>query len=565
MKINFKLKTAKTCSIEFKYDPQLVRIVKSVPSRKWNSNNRCWDIPLASVSDARKLFESENHEVILAPDLRIAVEKVTEKQKAILKQVEISDLEYSVRAMQFKNTPLEHQYEAMERALKSNSLLLADDMGLGKTFVSINVACIRKTKDKIKKTLIICGINSVKYNWQEEIKMHSTEQGTVFEGKNMSERLEQVQAWVSNEDENFFGIINIESLQKEEILKALETGVKKNIISMIIIDEVHKCKNPTSIRGKAIHKLNSTYKLALTGTPIMNRAEELYNILKWLGAEVRTFGQFKTFYCNFGGFMNNEVVGYKNLDVLRNTLNKCMLRRRKEDVLTLPDKLYKTEYLQMSKKSMKLYMEVRQELIRKIDEIVLDSNPLSKLLRLRQITSGLLSDDSVKLDRLLEILEEAKETNKKVIIFSQWKAVIDAVNTHLSNNDIKPLTIDGTVDSKERQAIVNNFQNVKGFKVITGTIGAMGTGLTLNTAEIVVFLDKAWTPADNRQAEDRAYRIGTKHNVNIISLVCKNTIDEYIENMLTEKQDLFNEIVEGKSTRKQSKEQLIRILLGADK
>lgn len=564
MNIKFKLKTSKTCSIEFPYNPELVTMVKTVPSRRWNPNNRCWDIQLSDVLGAKRIFESAGHLVTMAPDLRIAVEDVTEKQKAILKQVEVSNLEYDVRSVQFKNTPLEHQYEAIERALKSNSLLLADDMGLGKTFVSINTACIRKTKDNVQKTLIVCGINSVKYNWQEEIKLHSHEQGTVFEGKNMAERLEQVQAWINGEDTNYFGILNVESLQKEEIIKCLEVGVKKGIIGFVIIDEVHKCKNPTSIRGKAIHKLNSNYKLALTGTPIMNRAEELYNILKWLGAEVKTFTQFKSFYCNFGGFMNNEVIGYKNLDVLRNTLSKCMLRRRKEDVLNLPDKLYKTEYLQMSKKSMKLYMEVRQDLIRKIDEIVLDNNPLSKLLRLRQITSGLLSDDSVKLDRLVEILEEAKENDKKVIVFSQWKAVIDAVNSYLEGRDIKPLSIDGKVEAKDRQAIVNTFQNCRGFKVITGTIGAMGTGLTLNTAEIVVFLDKAWTPADNKQAEDRAYRIGTKHNVNIISLVCKNTIDEYIENMLIEKQDLFNEVVEGKITRPQSKERLLRLLLGVD-
>lgn len=564
MNIKFKLKTSKTCSIEFQYNPELVSMVKTVPSRRWNPNNRCWDIQISDVLGAKRLFEDAGHSVTMAPDLRIAVKEVTEKQKSILKQVEVSNLEYDVRSIKFKNTPLEHQYEAIERALKSNSLLLADDMGLGKTFVSINTACIRKDKDKVQKTLIVCGINSVKYNWQEEIKMHSNENGTVFEGKNMAERLEQVQAWIDGDDTNYFGIINVESLQKEEIIKCLEAGIKKGVIGFVIIDEVHKCKNPTSIRGKAIHKLNSTYKLALTGTPIMNRAEELYNILKWLGAEVKTFTQFKSFYCCFGGFMNNEVVGYKNLDILRNTLSKCMLRRRKEDVLNLPDKLYKTEYLQMSKKSMKLYMEVRQDLIRKIDEIVLDNNPLSKLLRLRQITSGLLSDDSVKLDRLVEILEEAKENGKKVIVFSQWKAVIDAVNSYLEERNIIPLSIDGTVDAKDRQAIVNTYQNSKGFKVITGTIGAMGTGLTLNTAEMVVFLDKAWTPADNKQAEDRAYRIGTKHNVNIISLVCKNTIDEYIENMLVEKQDLFNEVVEGKITRPQSKERLLRLLLGVD-
>lgn len=562
MKVQIKLRSAKTCTIGFNYSAHLVALTKSLPGRVWDRNNSVWTIPIGVLEQAVNLYKSKGVEVLVSQDVKIALNELQEQNKAMLQKVQVKALDYDVRSLAYKTTPFTHQFEGIERALQSDNLLLADDMGLGKTLMSITTACIRKDKYGVKKTLIVCGINSVKYNWQQEISIHSYEQGTVFAGKNISERLEMLEAWVNNEDTNYFGIINIESLQKTEILDILTKACKKKIIGMVIIDEIHKCKNPTSIRGKAIHKLNADYKLGLTGTPIMNRVEELYNILKWLGAVNMNFTQFKNYYCNFGGYMNREIIGYKNLEQLRSTLSTCMLRRRKEEVLDLPDKLYKTEYLELDKKSMKLYMGIRQELVKKISEIVLDSNPLSKLLRLRQVTGGLLDENTVKFDRVLEILEEAKANKRKVIIFSQWKAQIDALCSYLEANSIHPFVIDGTVKAEDRQAIVNKYQNIKDFAVIAGTIGAMGTGLTLNTAETVIFLDKAWTPADNKQAEDRAHRIGTKHTVNIVSLVCKDTIDEYIENMLVEKQDLFNNIVEGRDTSKESKEKLIKQLLG---
>ena len=562
MKIAIKLRSAKTCTIGFNYDTRLVAITKSIPGRAWDNNNSVWTIPLEHLPEAVKTYRENGVEVLISKDVKLAVENLKANQKELLKKITPTKLSFDLSTLTYKTTPFTHQFEGIQRALESNNLLLADDMGLGKTLMSITTACIRKERYNVHKTLILCGINSVKYNWQEEIKLHSFEKGTVFDGKNASERLELLENWLNDIDTNYFGIINIESLQKQEILDLLVKACKKNIIGMIVIDEIHKCKNPTSIRGKAIQKLNTKYKLGLTGTPLMNRVEELYNILKWLGAITMNFTQFKNYYCNFGGYMNREIVGYKNLDQLREVLNRCMLRRRKEDVLDLPDKIYKTEYLALDKKSMKLYMDIRQEIVKKIDEILLDSNPLSKLLRLRQLTGGLLDENTVKFDRALEILEEAKANNKKVIIFSQWKAVIDSLNDYLESYSIKPLVIDGTVKAEDRQAIVNTFQRAEGFKVITGTIGAMGTGLTLNTASTVLFLDKDFSPANNKQAEDRAHRIGSKHNVNIITLVCKDTIDEYIENMLIEKQDLFNNIVEGRDTSKESKERLIKQLLG---
>ena len=563
MVIQLEYKSAKSCNVKFNYNMQLVDLTKTIPDRKWDSNNKCWVIPMKSVKIAKEIFNNSGHDVLIDDKIHVAVKDIETKESILKDKLVKKKLDFDVCKLEYKNKPFPHQLTGIERMLQSDNMILGDDMGLGKTYISINASVIRKQLGLVNKVLVLCGINSVKYNWQEEISVHSNEKGTVFDGKNIKHRLELLENWINNVDTNFFGIINVESLQKTEIVAVLQKAIKQNVISMIIIDEAHKIKNPTSIRGKALQKLNPKYKVALTGTPIMNRPDEAYNILKWIGAETGTYTNFKNFYCTFGGFCNREIVGYKNLKHLNDTLNMCMLRRKKEDVLDLPEKVYKTEYVELSAKGMKFYMDVRQELVKKIDELVLDSNPLSKLLRLRQITGGLLGEDTSKLDRLLEIVEDHKLNKRKMIIFTQWKAEADVITRAIKDKVYKRvLQIDGSVSAEQRQHVVNVFQNSDEFEIVVGTIGACGTGLTLNKAETVVFMDKAWTPADNRQAEDRAYRIGTKHTVNIVSLVVKNTIDEYIENILNEKQDLFNMVVEGVDTSKQTRANLIKQLLG---
>ena len=259
MKVQIKLRSAKTCTIGFNYSAHLVALTKSLQGRAWDRNNGVWTIPIGVLEQAINLYKSKGVEVLVSQDVKIALNELQKQNKAMLQKVQAKALDFDVRSLAYKTKPFTHQFEGIERALQSDNLLLADDMGLGKTLMSITTACIRKSKYGVKKTLIVCGINSVKYNWQQEISIHSYEQGTVFAGKNISERLEMLEAWVNNEDTNYFGIINIESLQKTEILDILTKACKKKIIGMVIIDEIHKCKNPTSIRGKAIHNLNADY------------------------------------------------------------------------------------------------------------------------------------------------------------------------------------------------------------------------------------------------------------------------------------------------------------------
>ena len=498
-----------------------------------------------------------------------------------------------VSELHFKTKPFKHQVEGVLHGLRTDKFLLADEQGLGKTKQAIDIAVNRKLKEGFKHCLIVCGVNSLKWNWVNEIKRHSNEsvhilgtrvnaKGKVREGS-LKERLEDLQ----NGRDEFFLITNIESLRKPQqkkrvngrmqdielsetqkiqlaIINEIEKMTKDGTIGMVIFDEIHKAKNAQSQQGKAIHHLKSPYKIALTGTPLMNNPIDLYNILKWLDVERSSFYGFRNRYCIMGGYGGYEIVGYKNLKELQMKLDSVMLRRKKEDVLDLPPKIRQTEYVEMTAKQRQIYNEVLRGVRENLADIKLSPNPLAQLVRLRQATShtGIISDtvqESAKFDRMKEIIEELVESNQKAIVFSNWTEVTDRALKELQ--DYNPAYITG--DVKDRQAQVEKFQNDDSCKVIIGTISAMGTGLTLTAASTVIFLDKPWNPANTVQAEDRAHRIGTTGTVNVITLVCKDTIDERIEEIIYEKSELSEGLVEGNDDvlRKFDAGQLVDMLL----
>ena len=272
-------------------------------------------------------------------------------------------------------------------------------------------------------------------------------------------------------------------------------------------------------------------------------------------------GLGKTKESTMGGFGGYKVIGYKNLDSLNAELNTVMLRRKKEEVLDLPPKLYSTEYVELTTAQKKQYRDIKNGIVADMENILASVNPLNCTLRLRQLTSGNpnLTDDSPKLDRIKEMLEEEIIPNgHKAIIFSQWSTIAKDLGIELSEYD--PIVITGEVPPEQRQRLVDNFQTNPHCKVAIGTIGAMGTGLTLNKASYVFFMDKAWNSGDNAQAEDRAHRIGTVGAVNVISMVAKGTIDEAVEDYLLENKDLIDRVVDGKGSKQDIKTILNKLL-----
>ena len=449
---------------------------------------------------------------------------------------------------EYKTTPFQHQLEAMEFSLEHDSFLLCDEQGLGKTKQAIDIAISRK--GGFNHCLIVCCVSGLKWNWAKEVDVHSHEKSHIIgsrinkKGNLVIDGLgKRVDDLLQPHDE-FFLITNIETLRDKNFSKTVKQLCISGEIGMVVVDEVHKCKNDSSQQGAALHDLQSYYKLALTGTPLLNTPIDLYNILKWLGFEHHTKTAFTEHYCvtdAWGG-----ITGYKNLPELQAIVNEVMLRRLKEDVLDLPPKLRIREYVDMNAGQAKIYKEVKTKMLEDVDLIRLSNNPLAEFIRLRQATGcpEILSSKetkSSKFERAVEIIAESIATDDKVIVFSNWtKVIYPFIDTIAKYN---PAVVTGEVENTSVE--IEKFMNDKTCKVICGTIAALGTGYTLTAGSVVIFLDSPWTRGDKDQAEDRAHRIGATKPVTVYTLVCHGTIDERIEDIVDSKGEVSDYIIDG--------------------
>lgn len=573
--------------LSFKYSEYFVNAIKKLPWRRYFPDDNSWtihknELKLLAKEIGKYNFMYESEALAMQFEARLRQQKINDTKNR-LKNIQLDE------PFQFKTKPLPHQIEAFNRGIRSNNLLIGDDMGLGKTMESLNIACYRKEKGQVQKCLIVCGVNATKYNWKEEIEKHTFEQCVVFDQSTSKAKVKAINKW--KENDVFFGIINIESLRPKKVSqKSINAFISGNIllemlpcseiveslsfVDMVIADEIHRMKNATSKQGLALQQLSVPYRIGLSGTPLTNHVEDLWNIMLWLGKVKYNYWYFRSEYCVMGGYKEREVVGYKNLEQLSADINSIMLRRRKEEVLNLPDKVYINEYVELKPETMKLYEEVKLGIVEKLQrdgdvKIITLKNALTSMLRLRQITEGIEAiegnvnymKDNPKLERIKQLLEDEIIPNgKKAIIFTCWKTTAEMYQDALS--EYSPAFITGSVPSEKRQEEVNRFQNDESCKVAIGTIGAMGTGYTMTAGEYVFFVDKYWNETDNQQAEDRAYRIGVKGNVTIISMIAKNTIDEIIEKLLKEKATLFNMIVDGSSSTGKETKDIVAELLG---
>lgn len=552
-KLSNNILVKKSAFVSFDYNPDIVSFIKQMGTRVYNPDNHTWEMPINNIIGLCNKFENEEIQI-----------------SGIYEDLHKQEFEIDIpKDFKFKTKPFAHQIDGVRFGLNKKKFLLCDDQGLGKTKQIIDfVGCLEKT-DTINKVLIVCGVNSLKYNWQYEIGVHSDEKGWVLgtrfrktTGKAYEGSTKDKLDDLGNLPDCRYIITNIESLRAGAkkisktkyhfpIAEKLQELCKNGTISVIAFDECHKSKDPTSLQSRAMLLLSASYMSAMSGTPLMNNPLDLYFPIHWLGYEQHSLYQFKQHYCTFGGWGGSQVVGYKNLEEIRALMEEIMIRRLKSEVLDLPEKIRKIEYVDMTPKQNQIYKEVYNGVMSDLQKIKFSNNPLSMMIRLRQATgwTGIISDkvqESAKMDRMIELVQEIVASGQKAIIFSNWESMTEVAKEKLKSYN--PAYITGATKADERMKEVDRFQTDDKCRVIIGTIGAMGTGLTLTAAQNVIFLDSPWNMALKAQAEDRAHRIGTKGTVNIITLVCKNTIDERIEELVEKKGQIADALVDGKAS-----------------
>lgn len=454
-----------------------------------------------------------------------------------------------------------HQVTGVRKMAKMPSALLADDMGLGKSLQALTVFCIDVKMGKAQTAIVVCPV-TLRDNWAEEINKftrlpyllfgqepHPTKRGHI-KTLTPAKREQQLVEFTRQNGPRIL-ICNY-----EQLASAMHTATLLRFkFDTAIYDEAHMMKNPKAKRTQAALSIRSSRSFMLTGTPMLNRVDELWAILHRINPQ--KFPKYWTFvnrYCVFGGYENRQIIGIKNEAELRGILGGVMIRRLKNDVLDRKKPTYIQHKVGLTEEQRKLYDQVTEDLfLQDGNGNTLDvENELTKFLRLKQICNSpycvdpSLPDSSFKLDRVTEVIEEAAKVDEKFVLFTQFRGTLEAQVNRLGKAKLGPIfQLHGDVPKSERQGTVAEWGNTQGFSVIACMTQVAGVGLNMVKASQCGFIDKLFVPGLNKQAVDRLDRIGQPNPVLVHEFITKGTVESRVELILKSKMLLSEDIIEG--------------------
>ncbi len=411
--------------------------------------------------------------------------------------------------------------------------ILADDMGLGKTIQSITyilseLPAIREQKRPI---LIVCP-SSITFNWLTELTKFAPEIKAIVIGGNKNKRMKQQTNLLKMDV-----IITSYPIVRQDI-----RIFEKNVYHTVFFDEAQAFKNPVTQTARSVKRIDADHKFALTGTPVENTIEELWAIFHVIFPDL------------FLGLKEYSTLSRKTI---ARRSRPFLLRRLKTTVLKeLPKKTETLETIELFSEQKKLYTaylaKLRHDTVKHLDKETFRKNKiriLAGLTRLRQICChpSLFIDGytgtSAKFEQLLAIVEEIKQSGRRVLIFSQFTKMLDLIGRELTNREHAYFYLDGQTPAEDRLKTCNHFNDgVRDIFLISMKAG--GQGLNLTGADTVIFYDSWWNPAVEEQAADRAYRFGQTRDVQVIKLVSKGTIEEKMHALQDKKRNLIGEIID---------------------
>jgi SNF2 family DNA or RNA helicase len=548
-----KLSGLSSLCVTFDYSEYIVDALKTLPTYHFHKKDKIWEVPscylgrlldnLTFLDDIQlKLLDTpENGEISF--NRKYDLEPLSETEK-----------------ISFKATPFKHQLEAVDFLLKQEKSLLLDGCGVGKSLEMILYAETLKKRGIIDHCLVITGIAGLRGNWEKEIAKFSTESFVTI-GKyvtrngttryrSMQKRAEQLK----NKIDEFFVLLNVESLRDNKIIEAIKAS--ENKFGLIAFDEAHKIGAPNTDQYNNLMKLNADFKIAATGTLAVNSPISCFSSLRFTENDSATLTNFKSQYCNFGGFKNNQVIGYKNLEVLREEIANCSIRRTLYDVREdIPKLTIDVEYLEMEEEQQKFYEAIKEGVKEEADKIDLKAgNLLALTTRLRQATAcpSVLTTqviDSVKVERAFEYIQEITSQGEKVVVFSVFKEPLHQLAAKLGEFRYSLNT--GDVDDATVMSNVTRFQEDPNEQVFLGSCSKMGVGYTLNSSMYLIFIDTPYTYALFEQCFQRVHRVSNTRPAFIKVLVCSETIDERVQQIIESKRELGAYLVDGVESNEQ--------------
>ena len=472
--------------------------------RSNNLINQYETFRLISLQDAKREFLSNSAPFYaLLDSLNVSSAPISSVYKdipsSLAEEIERQELDTSL----LNATLRQYQIFGAKYALHQENILLGDEMGLGKTIMAIASMASIAAKVSNAHFLVVCPA-SVLINWCREIEKHSALKAHLLHA---SKGKIDVDVWQQN---GGVAVTNYESL--DELYDNMDRDLH---IEMLVVDEAHYIKNPKAQRTKYLMKIRDKAKrtLLMTGTPLENKVDEMCNLIGILRQDdlIKDVQKY--------AFMNQS-------DEFKKVIAPVYLRRVREDVLKeLPEMEDKPQWCEMSPSDKVAYVEVVKE---------------GNFMTMRRV--GYLQDDishSSKAVRLLELCDMAKDEGRKIIVFSFYLDTISKVCDLLKDRDV--FRISGSTSIADRQAIVDEFTNSKAGSILVSQVLAGGTGLNIQTASVVIFCEPQIKPSLETQAISRVYRMGQVRNVLVYHLLCSDTIDEDMVELLEHKQNIFDE------------------------
>lgn len=437
--------------------------------------------------------------------------------------------------------------------------ILADDMGLGKTIQIISLLLDEKDRNKGSVSLVICPASLI-YNWENEINTFAPRLQVVSVAGTAKERQELLAA----EKPDVY-------ITSYDLLKRDIEWYQDQEFRFQIIDEAQYIKNAVTQNARAVKRIRSQTRFALTGTPVENRLGELWSIFDYLmPGYLFKYRRFKERY-----EVPVEKEGdHRGMEQLRMMIGPFVLRRLKQDVLReLPDKLEAVVYSRLEGEQKSLYTAHALQLKQQLEQTGADEyrsgkiRILAQLMRLRQLCCDpalCFADyqgESAKLSACLELIQRGVDGGHKILLFSQFTTMLERIRSRLAETGISCYVLTGETSKEKRLYMVHNFQSDE-VPVFLISLKAGGTGLNLTAADIVIHYDPWWNVAVQNQAADRAHRIGQDKQVTVFQMIAKDTIEENICLLQRRKKDLADQVIRGENVSfgELSKEELLRLL-----
>lgn len=522
--------------VEFNYHPLLVTLMKKIPSAHYRADGRFWE-----VSPYDKNYLELMSDWAVKRHICSSVEWRSDEEP--VESYEVPAMPKLTVPHNMTMEPYEYQKDGIAYALKKKRCIMGDEPGLGKTAQAIGTM----TASGAWPALVICP-SSLKVNWQREFRKFGGVTAVILDDSN---RGVWQQFWLlhnaNNEPLAKVFITNYESLKKffvKEIkhqarftLKSIVFDERIKLFRSVIIDESHKCKSSKTQQSKFVQGIaeGKEYILELTGTPVVNNNLDLIEQLNIM-ERMDDFGGYTKFlerYCSG----DNHASHLKELNYYLNKF--CFFRRQKKDVLKwLPEKT--RSYLVVDIDNRKEYDEAERDMIKYLRDFRnADEDKIQRAIRGEiMVKMGILKQISSKgkIKSAIDIIHNIIDGGEKLIVFCFLKQVVKGLKEEFP----KAVTVTGDDDSMAKQRSVDAFQQDEGTKLIILNYRSGGTGLTLTAASNVLFIEFPWTYADCCQAEDRAHRNGQKNAVTCTYLLGKDTIDEYMYNLIQTKKDIAN-------------------------